>query len=201
MQEDMDNRTVAVSNGIAADAAFGAVAPPLYLSSNFAFRKFETSQQYEYSRTSNPTREVLADTIAKLEGGVGAVVTSSGMSALHLVLSSLKVGDRVVAPHDCYGGTHRLLTSLRDKGQLTLDFVDQTDPEALRVALGQDVGRDTEQSVDARGRYSKSRPSCKGSRVQAGGRQYLSLAGATATDRAWRRHRDPLNHQVSQRSF
>jgi cystathionine gamma-synthase len=139
MQEDMDNRTVAVSNGIAADAAFGAVAPPLYLSSNFAFGEFETSQQYEYSRTSNPTREVLADTIAKLEGGVGAVVTSSGMSALHLVLSSLKVGDRVVAPHDCYGGTHRLLTSLRDKGQLTLDFVDQTDPEALRAALGQDT--------------------------------------------------------------
>jgi cystathionine gamma-synthase len=61
------------------------------------------------------------------------------MSALHLVLSSLKVGDRVVAPHDCYGGTHRLLTSLRDKGQLTLDFVDQTDPEALRAALGQDT--------------------------------------------------------------
>ena len=139
MQEDMDNRTVAVSNGIAADAAFGAVAPPLYLSSNYAFREFETSQQYEYSRTSNPTREVLADTIAKLEGGVGAVVTSSGMSALHLVLSSLKVGDRVVAPHDCYGGTHRLLKSLRDKGQLTLDFVDQTDPEALRAALGQDT--------------------------------------------------------------
>lgn len=136
MAENKDNRTVGVTNGIADDAAFGAVTPPLYLSSNYAFREFEATQQYEYSRTSNPTRDILGDTIAKLEGGADAVVTSSGMAALHLVLSSLKVWDHVVAPHDCYGGTHRLLTSLRDKGQLVLDLVDQNDHNALRSVLG-----------------------------------------------------------------
>lgn len=135
MPENKDNKTVAVSNGIAADTVFGAVTPPLYLSSNYAFQQFEAAQQYEYSRTSNPTRDLLADTVAKLEGGVAAVVTASGMAALHLVLSSLAVGDRVLAPHDCYGGTHRLLTSLRDKGQLAPDFVDQSDPAALGSAF------------------------------------------------------------------
>ena len=136
MPNEKDNRTIAVSTGIGADAAFGAVTPPLYLSSNYAFQEFEATQPYEYSRTSNPTRDILAQTVAKLEGGADAVVTASGMAALHLVLSSLKVGDRVVAPHDCYGGTHRLLTSLRDKGQLVLDLVDQSDHGVLRSVFG-----------------------------------------------------------------
>ncbi|MFS8054949.1 cystathionine gamma-synthase [Rhizobium sp. BR 317] len=130
-----DFRTIAAANGIASDAAFGAVNPPLYLSSNFAFREFEHSQAYEYSRTSNPTRDLLADTLAKLEGGAGAVVTSSGMAAVNLVLSLLKPGDRVIAPHDCYGGTYRLLSALRDKGHFDVEFVDQNNDEALIAAL------------------------------------------------------------------
>ncbi|MBB6303608.1 cystathionine gamma-synthase [Rhizobium leucaenae] len=130
-----DFRTIAAVNGIASDAAFGAVNPPLYLSSNFAFREFEHSQAYEYSRTSNPTRDLLADTLAKLEGGAGAVVTSSGMAAVNLILSLLKPGDRVIAPHDCYGGTYRLLGALRDKGHFDVEFVDQSNDEALTSAL------------------------------------------------------------------
>ncbi|MBB5575882.1 cystathionine gamma-synthase [Rhizobium paranaense] len=130
-----DFRTIAAANGIASDAAFGAVNPPLYLSSNFAFREFEHSQAYEYSRTSNPTRDLLADTLAKLEGGAGAVVTSSGMAAVNLVLNLLKPGDRVIAPHDCYGGTYRLLSALRDKGHFDVEFVDQNNDEALIAAL------------------------------------------------------------------
>jgi cystathionine gamma-synthase len=105
------------------------------LSSNFAFREFEQAQAYEYSRTSNPTRDLLADTLAKLEGGAGAVVTSSGMAAVNLVLSLLKPGDRVIAPHDCYGGTYRLLAALADKGHFDVEFVDQKNDEALAVAL------------------------------------------------------------------
>jgi cystathionine gamma-synthase len=130
-----DFRTIAAANGIADDTAYGAVTPPLYLSSNFAFRKFEQAQAYEYSRTSNPTRDLLADTLAKLEGGAGAVVTSSGMAAVNLVLSLLKPGDRVIAPHDCYGGTYRLLAALRDKGHFHVEFVDQGNQEHLASAL------------------------------------------------------------------
>ena len=65
-------QTIAAANGIAADEAFGAVVPPIYLSSTFAFAYFEQPRGCEYTRTSNPSRDLLADTIAKLEGGVGA---------------------------------------------------------------------------------------------------------------------------------
>jgi cystathionine gamma-synthase len=82
-----DPRTVAAANGVAADRAFKAVAPPLYLTSTLGFKGFERSLAHEYTRTSNPSRDLLADTLAKLEGGAGAVVTSSGMAAVDLVLS------------------------------------------------------------------------------------------------------------------
>ncbi|WP_412065381.1 cystathionine gamma-synthase [Rhizobium sp. SYY.PMSO] len=131
-------KTVAAANGIATDKAFGAVTPPLYLSSNFAFATFEQGQDYEYSRVANPTRDILADTLAKLEDGVGAVVTSSGMSALHLLLSRVGPGGLVIAPHDCYGGTHRLLAALKERGQIDVEFVDQGDSAALNAAFGKE---------------------------------------------------------------
>jgi cystathionine gamma-synthase len=82
--------TIAVSNGIGDDSAFGAVAPPLYLSSNFTFEGFERPRRYDYTRSGNPTRDLLANTIAQLEGGAGAVVVSSGMAAIDLSLASLE---------------------------------------------------------------------------------------------------------------
>ena len=127
--------TIAVTNGIAADTAHGAVAPPIYLSSTFAFAGFEKSHGYDYTRTANPTRDLLADTLAKLEGGAGAVVTASGMAAVDLVLSTLRRDELVIAPHDCYGGTQRLLRLRQEKGHCDVAFVDQTDPAALAAAL------------------------------------------------------------------
>ena len=128
-------QTVAAANGIAADKAFGAITPPLYLSSTFAFAGFEQSGDHEYTRTTNPTRDMLADTLAKLEGGAGAVVVSSGMAAIDLVLSQSRPDDLIVAPHDCYGGTHRLLTMRRDRGQFNVAFVDQSDDRLLTSTL------------------------------------------------------------------
>jgi cystathionine gamma-synthase len=130
-----DPKTIAAANGIASDRNFGAVTPPLYLSSTFAFTGFEAHRGYEYSRTANPGRDLLADTLAQLEGGAGAVVTASGMSAVDLVLSLVGRGDLVVAPHDCYGGTYRLLCARRDKGHFDLAFVDQSDAAALAAVL------------------------------------------------------------------
>jgi cystathionine gamma-synthase len=135
MAQEKDPRTIAVSVGIATDTAFGAVAPPLYLSSTFAFSGFEAHRGYEYSRTANPGRDLLADMLAKLEGGAGAIVTSSGMAAADLALSLAGRGDLVVAPHDCYGGTYRLLGARRDKGHFDVAFVDQSDTAALDAAL------------------------------------------------------------------
>jgi cystathionine gamma-synthase len=135
MPRPKDLPTIAAANGIAADKVFGAVAPPIYLSSTFAFAGFENAQGYEYTRTANPSRDMLADTLAKLEGGAGAVVTASGMAAVDLVLSQLGRNDLVVAPHDCYGGTYRLLAARRDRGQFDVACIDQSDAAALSSAL------------------------------------------------------------------
>ncbi len=78
---------------------------------------------------------LLGDTLAKLEGGVGAIMVASGMAAVDLVLSRLTPGDLVVAPHDCYGGTYRLLAARRDRGQFKLSYVDQGDEDALSAAF------------------------------------------------------------------
>src|SRR3954447_1955656 len=130
-------QTIAVTNGIGDDSAFGAVTPPLYLSSNFTFEGFERPRQYDYTRSGNPTRDLLADTIAQLEGGAGAVVVSTGMAAVDLSIACLEPGDLIVAPHDCYAGTWRLLNARRAKRQFDVVFVDQGDQAMLETALAQ----------------------------------------------------------------
>ena len=135
MPQPRSPQTVAAANGIATDSAFQAVAPPVHLSSSYAFGGFGRAGRYDYTRTGNPTRDLLADTLAKLEAGTGAVVVSSGMAAIDLVLSSLEPGELVVAPHDCYAGTWRLLNARRAKRQFEVRFADQTDGEALAAAL------------------------------------------------------------------
>jgi cystathionine gamma-synthase len=135
MSKPRSPQTIAAANGIAGDAAFGAVAPALYLTSTFAFDGFGREGPYAYTRQGNPTRDMLADTLAKLEGGAGAVVTASGMAAIDLVLSQLGPGDLVVAPHDCYWGTYRLLAARAQKGHFAVVFVDQSDEVAIAVAL------------------------------------------------------------------
>jgi cystathionine gamma-synthase len=104
----------------------GAVVPPIHLSSTFAFDGFGKKRTYDYTRTGNPTRDYLAQALAELEGGTRGVVTSTGMSAVNLVLQLVRPGDLVVAAHDCYGGTHRLLRSLAARGHFNVVFADLT---------------------------------------------------------------------------
>lgn len=134
MTSSASKTTRAVRASIESDTQHGAVVPPLHLSSNFAFKGFGEKRQYDYTRSGNPTRDALADALAELEGGAGAVVTSSGMAALTLLTQLVKPGDVIVAPHDCYGGTFRLLQQQSKKGLFEVIFVDQTDDVALRAA-------------------------------------------------------------------
>lgn len=128
--------TAAVRAGIDADTAFGAVTPPLVLSSNFSFAGFNHKRRYDYTRSGNPTRDQLAEALAELEGGAGAVVTATGMAAITLVLEALlQPGDRLVVTHDCYGGSWRLFDALARKGRFELALVDLADPRALTAAL------------------------------------------------------------------
>ena len=97
-----------VRAGIESDSQHGAVVPPLHLSSNYAFAGFGEKRQYDYTRSGNPTRDALGEALATLEGAAGAVITSSGMGALNVLVQLLEPGDIFVVPHDCYGGTYRL---------------------------------------------------------------------------------------------
>lgn len=135
MSRNRAPQTIAAANGIGTDAAFGAVSPPIYLSSTYTFEGFGRARAHDYSRAANPTRDVLADTLAGLEGGAGAVVVSSGMAAIDLVLSLLEPGDLIVAPHDCYAGTWRLLNARQAKRQFEVAFVNQADEYAVAATL------------------------------------------------------------------
>ncbi|HUX73934.1 MAG TPA: cystathionine gamma-synthase [Steroidobacteraceae bacterium] len=136
-ENDRKPATRAVRAGLESDAQFGAVVPPIYLSSNFAFDGLRKQRsQYDYTRSGNPTRDQLAAQLADLEGGAGAVITCTGLAAVGLILAGLPGGARVLAPHDCYGGTFRLLAALDAKGAIVADFVDQNDAAALAHALG-----------------------------------------------------------------
>jgi len=125
--------TQAVRAAIESDTQHGAVVPPLHLSSNYSFAGLNEPRQYDYTRSGNPTRDALGQALAELEGGAGAVVTASGMGALTVLTQLLAPGDTIVAPHDCYGGTYRLFEQQSKKGLFDVEFVDQTDLEALRA--------------------------------------------------------------------
>jgi cystathionine gamma-synthase len=127
--------TLAARAGLERDPEHGAVIPPLHLTSTFTFRGLDEPRRYDYTRSGNPTRDLLAEALADLEGGCGGVITASGMAAVAAVLHLVPAGGRVVAPADAYGGTHRLLSALARRGALELDLVDAWSPASLERAL------------------------------------------------------------------
>ena len=126
--------TRAVRAGLESDDVTGAVVPPLHLSSTYAFRGYGDKRAYDYSRSGNPTRDLLGNALADLEGGAGGVVTASGMGAVNLIGHLFPVGARVIVPHDCYGGTFRLFTAWKKRGELEVEFVNFGDAAALARA-------------------------------------------------------------------
>jgi cystathionine gamma-synthase len=130
-----DPITRAVRAGLESDDATGAVVPPIHLSATYAFRGYGEKRAYDYSRSGNPTRDLLGNALAELEGGAGCVVTASGMGAVTLCLQVVPSRSRVLAPHDCYGGTYRLFDALHRRGDIEVDFVDFGDAAALSAAL------------------------------------------------------------------
>ncbi|EGQ8243738.1 O-succinylhomoserine (thiol)-lyase [Vibrio parahaemolyticus] len=128
--------TIAVRTGIESDSQYHAVVPPIYLSTNYGFPAFGEVPKYDYTRSGNPNRGLLESALSELESGKGAVVTNCGTSALNLWVSAfLGPDDLIVAPHDCYGGTYRLFNTRANKGDFKVQFVDQSDEQALEDAL------------------------------------------------------------------
>jgi cystathionine gamma-synthase len=127
--------TQTVRAGLESDDATGAVVPPIHLTSTFAFRGFGEKRSYDYTRSGNPTRDLLGSAIAELELGVGGVITATGMAAITLVGYLIPAGGRIIAPHDCYGGTYRLFEAWRKRGERQVEFINFGDEAAVRAAL------------------------------------------------------------------
>lgn len=135
MPNALHPETVAASAGVASDPAFKAVSAPLYLSATYGWRDPLEKPAFDYCRSGNPTRADLERALASLEGAERGVITATGMAAVDLALNLVKPGDTVIAPHDCYGGTFRLLEARARRGHFAVDFVNLTDPAALAAAL------------------------------------------------------------------
>ncbi len=110
----------------------GAVMPPIYMTSTYVQDgPAKPRNGYEYTRTQNPTRFALQDAIAALESGHAAFTCSSGMSAIHTLMLTLKPGDLIVAGRDLYGGSHRLFDQIQARFGLRYLYIDTSDSEAL----------------------------------------------------------------------
>ncbi|HJV90786.1 MAG TPA: PLP-dependent aspartate aminotransferase family protein [Holophagaceae bacterium] len=127
--------TQCVHAGVQPDPAYGAVMPPLYLSSTFAFRDVCTNAGFDYTRSGNPTRAALEEALALLEGGEGATCTSTGMSAILVALNLLPAGSHVLCTVDCYGGTFRLLEHAKAAYGLEVTYLDLADLPAVEAAF------------------------------------------------------------------
>lgn len=127
--------TIAVRGGIENDGQYNAVVPPIYLSSTYAFDGFDQKGPYDYSRCGNPSRDILANTLAELEQGQHGIVTATGTAAINLICQLLKPEDLLVVPHDCYGGSYRLFVNLAARGAFKLKVIDQTNQAELDAAF------------------------------------------------------------------
>lgn len=128
--------TIAVRTGIESDSQHHAVVPPIYLSTNYGFPSFGEVPTYDYTRSGNPNRSLLEEALAELESGAGATITNCGTAAINLWITAfLGPNDLIIAPHDCYGGTYRLLNTRAQKGDFNVQFIDQSDEQQLQDAL------------------------------------------------------------------
>ncbi|WP_339283525.1 bifunctional cystathionine gamma-lyase/homocysteine desulfhydrase [Paenibacillus sp. FSL R5-0486] len=131
----MRPKTKLIHAGIVGDPHTGAVSVPIYQVSTYEQESVGVHKGYEYSRTGNPTRHALEEVIKELEDGVRGFAFSSGMAAIHAVLSLLKTGDHVILTDDVYGGTYRIFNKVLSRLGIESTFVDTTSPQALEKAL------------------------------------------------------------------
>ena len=127
--------TVLAQLGNRQDTLTGAVSVPVHRASTYSHPALGESTGYDYTRSKNPTRDVLEDAITRLEGGVRGYAFASGMAAVHAAFGLLAPGDHVIASDDLYGGTYRLFEQLLKPLGMHFTYVDMADPENVRAAL------------------------------------------------------------------
>jgi cystathionine gamma-lyase len=128
--------TRVIHGGQRPDPLTGAVMPPIYATSTYVQSSPGVHQGYDYARSRNPTRDALQAAVANLEGGGSGFAFASGMAASATLLELLDAGSHIVAMHDLYGGSYRLLENVRKRSAgHSVSFVDLTDAAALEAAL------------------------------------------------------------------
>ena len=134
--DDARFATRAVHAGLEPDPSYGGVVPAIHQASTYVQRApGEFVEDYDYSRSANPTRAALESALGELEGGYASAL-GSGMAATHALITAVcSAGDHVILPADLYGGTYRLVDKVLARWGLAYDLVDQTDPEAVAAAL------------------------------------------------------------------
>ena len=131
--------TMLIHGGNQIDEKTGAVNVPIYQTSTYMQDGLGRNRGFEYSRTGNPTRKVLEDLIAELEGGVAGFAFASGMAAITTVLSLFRSGDRILISRNVYGGTYRVLDKVFSSFGIRYSILDSEDPESLERSIGDDV--------------------------------------------------------------
>ena len=131
----MQFETIAIHGAGRSDAETGAVCVPVYQTSTYEQIAPGVTRGFSYSRTENPTRRALEESLAALEGGAHGLAFASGLAAAAAALSLLSAGDHVVAGRDLYGGAYRLFTKVWSRFGVSFTFVDATDTAAIRAAL------------------------------------------------------------------
>ena len=131
----MKFETLAIHAGERPDTKFGAISVPIYQTSTFVFEDVGKTRGYDYSRSANPTRKVLEDTIAQLEGGKAGFAFATGMAAEATAIHLLKAGDHVISGDDVYGGTYRLFQNVMQNFGLEFTFLRMDSRENIENAI------------------------------------------------------------------
>lgn len=131
----MSFQTDTIHAGVAPDKAYGAIMTPIYQSSTFVFEDIGKHRGFDYTRSGNPTRQALEDSLASLEGGSFAAAVTSGMAAITTVLHLFTTGDEIICTDDCYGGTARLLKTIQEHFGIKVHFEDLRNHERLESLI------------------------------------------------------------------
>jgi cystathionine beta-lyase/cystathionine gamma-synthase len=131
----MHFKTLAIHSGRKPDPLYGAVMTPIYQTSTFAFQDVKQPGPFDYSRSGNPTRLALEESLAALEGGTHGFALATGMAAVATALELFKQGDHIIVHDDLYGGTYRLLVSVAASHGLEVDFVNLRDTALLQKTI------------------------------------------------------------------
>ncbi len=118
-----------IIHSIPSDPLTGAISVPVYQTSTFIQEAPGVNKGFDYARSNNPTRKVLEDVVAQLEGGNSGFAFATGLAAIDAVLKLLSVGDEIIAVDDIYGGAYRLFTHVYEKLGVKVHYVDTTDAE------------------------------------------------------------------------